>query len=349
MNSNSIVKKIFFVSSFFLFLLALGANVNAAALPTVGLDSGTWGTILNDFLSVSLYGNGTLMPDAVTNATLRGTVNGSLVLIPGSINATSIAPGVVNVSHIAGLNITAYLMGRESVNATHIVPGAVNSSHIAAGNITGSKLAPQSVHAANIELGNVNGSHIVPGAVNSSHIAAYNITGTHIQLGSLNGTQLANGAINSSHIFPLTINNSHLAYDSVQSHNLVNGVIHDYHLGAEHYNISETNLTIGTLNISKGNITIGAGGNVTIRMNAGNATCASPGTLITLPVAFRVVPNVVLCTVNIPGPIGVDTKNATFCNIFAVSTTQLNATCTNSIGVLNTTAMFSWIAMDIGG
>jgi hypothetical protein len=42
-----------------------------ARLPTVGSDSGTWGGVLNTFLSVSLNSDGTMTPSAVSTAALK--------------------------------------------------------------------------------------------------------------------------------------------------------------------------------------------------------------------------------------------------------------------------------------
>lgn len=47
-----------------------------AQLPTPGADEGTWGTILNDFLSVSLNTDGTLLPAAMIAAGAVTSVNG---------------------------------------------------------------------------------------------------------------------------------------------------------------------------------------------------------------------------------------------------------------------------------
>ena len=50
-----------------------------ARLPQPGADSGTWGSILNDFLSVSLNADGTIKPAAMSSkidVSLRGQPNG---------------------------------------------------------------------------------------------------------------------------------------------------------------------------------------------------------------------------------------------------------------------------------
>lgn len=66
-----------------------------ASLPVVGQDSGTWGTILNNFLQVSLNADGTMSPAAVASAFAKisiqtsgyspGASQGEIILV----NATS--------------------------------------------------------------------------------------------------------------------------------------------------------------------------------------------------------------------------------------------------------------------
>jgi hypothetical protein len=69
-----------------------------ANLPTVGGNSGTWGGILNTFLSVSLNGDGTMSPAAVAAAFAKistqssnynlGATQGEVVLASGTITIT---------------------------------------------------------------------------------------------------------------------------------------------------------------------------------------------------------------------------------------------------------------------
>lgn len=58
-----------------------------ARLPVVGGDAGNWGTILNTFLSVSLY-NDTGNPSDPLNGTLNSGTVGSTQIVSGSVGAT---------------------------------------------------------------------------------------------------------------------------------------------------------------------------------------------------------------------------------------------------------------------
>lgn len=65
-------------------------------LPLVSGDNGTWGSILNDFLGVSLNSDGTIKTAAV----------GSTQLASGAVTSTAIAAGTIAASNIASGTIT---------------------------------------------------------------------------------------------------------------------------------------------------------------------------------------------------------------------------------------------------
>jgi hypothetical protein len=82
-----------------------------ARLPVVGGDSGNWGSILNDFLEVSLNGDGTIQPGAVTQA--GGLISGQAAGgdLSGSYpNAT--------VARINGISITGTPSSGEALVAS---------------------------------------------------------------------------------------------------------------------------------------------------------------------------------------------------------------------------------------
>lgn len=60
-----------------------------AQLPIPGGDSGTWGTILNDFLEVSLNGDGTIQPSALTAAGGVASVNTITPQSGGNVTLTA--------------------------------------------------------------------------------------------------------------------------------------------------------------------------------------------------------------------------------------------------------------------
>ncbi len=71
-----------------------------ARLPRPGQDNGTWGDILNDYLSQSHEGNGTLKRDSV----------GATQLQDNAVTATTIAPGSINSVNVANGSITEALL-----------------------------------------------------------------------------------------------------------------------------------------------------------------------------------------------------------------------------------------------
>lgn len=69
--------------------------VNAARLPTVGGDADDWGTILNEFLGVSLDTDGTLLENQNGNITFNGTVSVNELCVVGDCK-TAWPAGVTN-------------------------------------------------------------------------------------------------------------------------------------------------------------------------------------------------------------------------------------------------------------
>lgn len=73
-----------------------------ARLPVVGGDSGNWGTILNDFLLVSLNGDGTIQPQALTQAGAVTSVNTIAPNASGSVTLTAANVGALSSTATAG-------------------------------------------------------------------------------------------------------------------------------------------------------------------------------------------------------------------------------------------------------
>ena len=75
----------------------------SSRLPTVGSDSGDWGTILNDFLQQALNSNGTLVSGATNTWTSSANTNLSsgsspgLVQLAGDLGNTAVSPTVVGL------------------------------------------------------------------------------------------------------------------------------------------------------------------------------------------------------------------------------------------------------------
>lgn len=84
-----------------------------ARLPEPGSDKGTWGSILNEYLSASLDTDGTLKDSSVT--------------------ANTIASNAVTSSAIAPNSITTTQLAADSVNATIIVDGSITQTQLSTG------------------------------------------------------------------------------------------------------------------------------------------------------------------------------------------------------------------------
>ncbi len=130
---------------FFALLVVLLAGLAfAARLPVVSGDSNNWGTLLNEFLAVSLAADGTLKAgtvgtDQITNASI---VAADVAF--NAINASHVSAGAINASHISNNAINASHLFPASINATHVSSGVINSTHLLDGTINGSDINPAS-------------------------------------------------------------------------------------------------------------------------------------------------------------------------------------------------------------
>jgi hypothetical protein len=84
-------------------------------LPTVGGDDGNWGTILNDFLEVSLNGDGTLSGSAVSTAGGALTTNNLSDLTSASTARTNLGLGSAATQSAGSANGVATLDGTGNV------------------------------------------------------------------------------------------------------------------------------------------------------------------------------------------------------------------------------------------
>ena len=146
----------------------------AQRLPVPGSDDGTWGTILNDFLGVSLNADGTLQPTALTQAggvtsvnTVTPNSSGAVTLTASNVGAlstntklssladTSAAGGAAN-GQVLTYNSTTNTWVPSTVsssmvsNATGSTPGLVQLAGDLGGGTAGSATSPQvtSTHLA---------------------------------------------------------------------------------------------------------------------------------------------------------------------------------------------------------
>lgn len=149
----------------------------AQRLPVPGQDNGTWGQILNDFLSVSHNTDGTLKPAAITTAGVESTANKGAANGYAPLNGASTVP-VVNLGTGAASNGT-FLRGdgtwatptAAAANATTSSPGSVQL----AGDLAGTATAPT-----------------VPGLATKAPLASPTFTGTVTVPAPVNTTDAAN-------------------------------------------------------------------------------------------------------------------------------------------------------------
>ena len=160
------------------FVLAL--SVLAARLPTNGQDSGSWGTLLNDFLDVAHD----------TGGSIKGGAVGSGALSDAGIQAIDINQSVVNGTHILAQTIEAIDIGIEQVNTSRIANLTITAIKVAASAVNTSHILDLTITNADIAFAAVNQSLIAPNAINSSQIVDNTIGGIDLANDSVNATVL---------------------------------------------------------------------------------------------------------------------------------------------------------------
>lgn len=84
-------------------------------LPVVSGDDGAWGTILNDFLSVSLNSDGTVKNTVITSGNI----------VDGTIAAIDIATDAITTVKILDANVTAAKLAN-----TTVAPGSYTAANV---------------------------------------------------------------------------------------------------------------------------------------------------------------------------------------------------------------------------
>ncbi len=127
-----------------------------ARLPTPGQDNGTWGDILNDYLSQSHAGDGTLKPGIV----------GSSQIVAGAVTSTQLANNTVTATQIANGTITeaqldTTLQSKIDSSASDATPTSKGLIQLA-GDLTGTAAAPQIAKIQGITLsGTPSAGHVL--------------------------------------------------------------------------------------------------------------------------------------------------------------------------------------------
>ncbi|MFH0713315.1 MAG: hypothetical protein V1722_02155 [Candidatus Micrarchaeota archaeon] len=146
MSLNLVDKKIIGIFSIFL----LFALVGASRLPTVSGDLDAWGTVLNDYLSVSLDASG-----YIRNASVNTTY-----IALSNITEGLMGPLAVNTTHIRLSNITAGLIAPSAINLTHLATAvlnkSLNASNLTVANFTINSTLGTSITGLQIGIGTCN-------------------------------------------------------------------------------------------------------------------------------------------------------------------------------------------------
>lgn len=134
-----------------------------ARLPQPGSDNGTWGDILNEFLSQSLAPSGELKPDSVGSAQLKENSVTNNAIAPNTITNTELASNAVNAAIIADGSITETLL--DSSLQTKINASAAVSS-------VNTKTGAVMLDKTDIGLGNVDNTSDVNKPVSNAQQTA---------------------------------------------------------------------------------------------------------------------------------------------------------------------------------
>ena len=103
-------------------------------LPQPGADNGTWGNILNEYLSQSLSPSGELMPDSVGATQLKANSVTNAAIAPNTITNAEIANNAVNATSIADESITEILLDSSVQAKLNKVAGDVSGPSSAVDN-----------------------------------------------------------------------------------------------------------------------------------------------------------------------------------------------------------------------
>lgn len=148
-----------------------------ARLPQPGGDDGTWGQILNDYLSVSHDSAGAIKTDAVpANALQDSSVTDAKL-------ATSNTPSNGQVLSFDGTNLTWANAGSPDPAMGGDLSGTASNAQIVAGAVGSTELATNAVTTAKITDANVTNAKLATDAVTTIKIADANVTDAKIASG----------------------------------------------------------------------------------------------------------------------------------------------------------------------
>ena len=104
-------------------------------LPKPGGDNGTWGSILNDYLSKVHAPDGTLKTDSVTSDAIAPHAITSASIAPAAVTTHALAPAAITAAVIAPNSITNAALASNSVDAAIIQNNSITNQLIVDGTI----------------------------------------------------------------------------------------------------------------------------------------------------------------------------------------------------------------------
>jgi hypothetical protein len=161
-------------------------------LPIPGEDDGTWGGLLNDFLSQSMDTDGTLKTGVVGQGQLQNN----------SVTSAAIADGAVGANQLAAGAVTTSTLATGAVTSLTLADNAVGANNISAGAVTGSAIASDAVGESQMADGAITTVALANGAVTNSILAADSVGLTNLQNNAITTAKLADGSVTSGKLAP---------------------------------------------------------------------------------------------------------------------------------------------------
>jgi hypothetical protein len=180
-------------------------------LPTPGSDDNTWGTILNDYLSVSLNSDGTLKSGVVSDANVVAGANIAQSKIAGLSSALAAKADDSGVVHNSG-NET--ISGIKTFNSSPLVPTPTTASQAATKQYVDSVAGSGAPDATTTSTGLVQlaGDLGGVGTTATAPVISDNaITNSKIANGAVGTSKIATGAVTSNEIADGTITNADIS------------------------------------------------------------------------------------------------------------------------------------------
>lgn len=109
-----------------------------ARLPVPGNDDGTWGGLLNDFLSIAHNNDGTLKTSAIPALSVGGDLT-------GTTSNAQIAAGAVGTSELALNSVSTGIIQNNAVTTVKIADGSITAAKLATGAATRSSTGIRSL------------------------------------------------------------------------------------------------------------------------------------------------------------------------------------------------------------